>query len=103
MNITKEIEGMVKEKKNNKDNKFKSFLKRSISGIFLVAFLIIVLVLGGNVLLISLGILSSIAFLELLQVFKLNKTVFSYLGISFIIFYEVNILHFYVLVFHILL
>lgn len=85
---------MVKEKKNKKDNKFKSFFQRSISGIFLVAFLIIVLVLGGNVLLVSLGVLSSIAFLELLQVFKLNKTVFSYLGISFIIFYYISIYYY---------
>ena len=87
-------QGNKKKLKTKKENKFKSFYERSISGIVLVALLVILLLLGGNVLLVSLAILSCIALMELFDVFKLNKTLFSYLGISFVIFYYITIYYY---------
>lgn len=77
----------MKKKKTEKQNKFKTFMPRLISGIFLILALLIVLFLGGNVLFFASVIVSLIGLVEIFRVFKLANTRLGYLGYVFAIFY----------------
>ena len=58
----------------------KSFVERLISGIILVAIAIVTIMLGGDVLLITTGIISVIGYFELIRVYKLEKSVPGIIG-----------------------
>ncbi|SEQ11665.1 phosphatidate cytidylyltransferase [Lachnospiraceae bacterium RM5] len=58
----------------------KSFLERLISGIILVLIALITIILGGNVLLATIGIISVIGYFELVRVYKLEKSPMAVVG-----------------------
>ena len=64
------------------------FIQRLLSGIVLLAVLITVIILGGNYLLVFLGIISLIGQYELYRAVKIEKTLPAYLGYTVSILYE---------------
>ena len=66
-----------------------SFLKRLISGIFLLAALVFVLLTGGDLLLCVCALLSIVGLAELYQVFNLSRSMLAYAAYLLTIFYYV--------------
>ena len=56
------------------DSKKSSFVQRLISGIVLVAILLVIIILGGPTLLVSMGIISIIGMWELYKVFNVHNS-----------------------------
>lgn len=64
------------------------FLERLISGIILVILAIVCIGIGGNLLLLTVGVLSLIGQFELYRVFKIEKSSLAFLGYLVTILYE---------------
>lgn len=98
MNIISVIEDLAEEMKRNKtknnNNRFKSFIPRFFSGIFLVLLLSFLLIIGGYPLFFSSAIISIIGLVELFKVYKLANSRLAYIGYVFTAFYY-YLLYFY--------
>ena len=68
------------EKKTDKKS---GFITRLISGLVLVAILLVIIILGGPVLLVSMGIISIIGMWELYKVFNIHKSIIGIVGYIF--------------------
>lgn len=68
------------------------FKTRLISGIFLVIFAVLFIVLGGNVLLTVTGLISIIGMFELYRVFNIEKQLIGIIGYLFAIIFYLNLL-----------
>lgn len=77
-----------------KNSKIKSFIKRLLSGIVLLALLFSVLYIGGNLLLVTLIALSICGLIELFHVFDLKKSGLSFIAYVFVIYYYITIAFF---------
>ena len=71
----------------NKTKIKSSFLKRLLSGIFLLIALFFILFIGGDLLFIACSIISIIGLIELFQVFKLANSTLAYISYVLTIFY----------------
>lgn len=83
-----------KKTKTIKSNKFKSFVPRLISGIFLILIVLFLLLNGGISLLMAAAIVSIIGLVELFRVFKLANSRLAYIGYLFTVFYYFLIYHY---------
>lgn len=81
---------MVAEK-NNKNLKMTSFIKRLLSGIFLLFALFFILLTGDNLLFFSCLVLSIIGVVEILKVFKLANSRLAIVGYCYTILYYIMI------------
>lgn len=67
------------------------FKTRLISGIILVVLALVLIITGGNVLLVSTAILSLIGMFELYRVLDIHKSIIGYIGYAMTVFYYVNL------------
>ena len=76
----------------NNNSKAKSFITRLISGIFLVAALVFILINGGYILLAACAILSICGLVEIYQVFNISNTRIAYVAYLLTIFYYITLI-----------
>ena len=73
------------------DSKKSSFVQRLISGIVLVAILLVIIIVGGPTLLVSMGIISIIGMWELYKVFNVHNKLAGIFGYIFCALYYANL------------